>query len=83
MTVWRTGDPILRWLRILSVIASLGLFVSLIGSLVIDPSRDDNLPLDALLAGVILLQLGYDIFIPGLSRRTRENRGESDDVGDA
>lgn len=83
MTVWRTGDPILRWLRILSVIASLGLFVSLIGSLVIDPSRDDNLPLDALLAGVILLQLGYDIFIPGLSRRARENRGESDDVGDA
>ncbi len=76
MTVWGTGDPILRWLRVLAVLASIGLFVSLIGALILDPTRDDNLPLDALLAGVVLLQLGYQVFIPGLSRRVQDNQDD-------
>lgn len=57
-------DPIVRWLRTFSVLAFLGLIIVV----VLDPARASDTPLVALLAGVILVQLGYEIAIPGLTR---------------
>lgn len=55
---WRSGhDPIQRWLRILTVVVLLGVFVYL----AVDPDRGfDAEPTIALALGAILLLLGYE-----------------------
>lgn len=63
--LWGGRDPLLRWLRVLAVVAFLGLVVIV----VLDPVRGDDLPLVALLSGAVLLQLGYEVAVPGLSKR--------------
>lgn len=52
-----TQDPLNRALRVLSVVAFLGLIIVV----VVDPDRSNNLALQSLLVGAILLQLGYDV----------------------
>ena len=76
---WRSGrDPLLRWLRIISVIAFLGL----ITLVVLDPVRSSNIPLAALLVGACLLQLGYEVVVPGLTdRRKPPADDDADDRG--
>lgn len=66
----------LRTLRVIGVVA----FLALVVIVVIDPDRADNLPLIGLLVGAVLLQLGYEVALPGIAdRRTRSEpppRGE-------
>lgn len=53
---WRNGsDPIQRWLRVLTTVVILGVFVYLA---VADPVRD--LPTVALAVGALLVLLGYE-----------------------
>lgn len=61
--LWRSRDPLLRWLRALSVVAFLTLVV-----VVVLRSGAVDIPLVALLSGAVLLQLGYEVIIPGLTR---------------
>jgi hypothetical protein len=73
---WRTGrDPILRILRIVSVIS----FLIIMAIVILDNSRPNDLPLAALLAGAVLLQLGYEVVVPGLDRRFRERRDQKEE----
>lgn len=70
---WRGTDPLLRILRTISLIAFLGFLCVL----VVDPGRNDNFPLLALLVGAVLIQLGYDVIlrIPGfIDRRDDHDR---------
>jgi high-affinity Fe2+/Pb2+ permease len=66
--LWGGPDPLVRWLRLISVVA----FLVLIVVLVLDPTRSGDLPLQALLVGAILLQLGYEVAVPGLQRSDRK-----------
>ena len=67
MSDWPSWDPVLRWLRVLAVLAILGLVILIVGVGVI-AARPIDLPLVALLCGVVLLQLGYEVIIPGLTK---------------
>ena len=67
MSEWPSHDPVLRWLRALAVLAVLALVVLIVGVGVI-ADRPIDLPLVALLCGVVLLQLGYEVIIPGLTK---------------
>ena len=67
MSDWPSRDPVLRWLRVLAVLAILGLVILIVGVGVI-ADRPIDLPLVALLCGVVLLQLGYEVIIPGLTK---------------
>ena len=72
---WRQSpDPLIRWLRVISVVA----FLALVALVVLDPIRSSNIPLAALLIGACLLQLGYEVVVPGLNRpdRPRDERDE-------
>ena len=55
---WREGrDPVQRWLRILTAIVCLIVFVWL----TVDPTRNvDDLPTIALALGAVLVLLGYE-----------------------
>lgn len=70
---WGT-DPLLRWLRAISVVAGL----ILLSSLFIDRSHPPELALVLSLGGMILLQLGYEVFIPGLSRGGKPKDDDDD-----
>lgn len=67
---WGDKDPLIRWLRALSVLAILVLVIYVV------LFRPD-LPLVALLMGAVLLQLGYEVAIPGLARGAK-SADESD-----
>jgi hypothetical protein len=65
---WRDGsDPVQRWLRVVTVIVCLGVFVYLASG----PSRLDVLPLAGLALGATLMLLGYEsvIRLPGIGRK--------------
>lgn len=66
-------DSLLRWLRALSVLA----FLALVVVVVLDPTRGNDLTLVALLSGATLLQLGYEVGIPLLGGRRKD---DDDDV---
>jgi len=69
---WRHGrDPVLRWLRILTVLVILGMFVYL----VTDRHGIDDTPTVALALGAILVLLGYE----GLIRLPYIGRDKDDD----
>jgi hypothetical protein len=70
--LWGGRDPLVRWLRVVSIVAFLGLVVIV----VLDPVRGSDLPLVALLSGAVLLQLGYEVVIPGLSRPRKDDEDE-------
>ena len=70
---WGGPDKLLRWLRAISVMA----FLTLVCVIVLDPARGSDLTLIALLSGAVLLQLGYEVVIPGITRR-----GKGDDEHD-
>lgn len=55
---WREGhDPVQRWLRVLTALVCLGVFVFL----GVNPDRGvDDLPVLALALGAVLLLLGYE-----------------------
>ncbi len=74
---WRTGrDPAQRWLRIVSGVVMLAVFVVL----TVDPNRGaDDLPTVALALGGLLILLGYE----GLIRLPWVSRGKDDDDGPA
>lgn len=78
---WRTGrDPVQRWLRILTALTCLGVFVYLS----VDPdSNVDDIPTIALALGSVLLLLGYEglIKLPFIGK-TPDNKGKDDDVAD-
>jgi antibiotic biosynthesis monooxygenase (ABM) superfamily enzyme len=69
---WPSHDPVLRWLRALAVLAVLMLVVLVVGVGVI-ADRPIDLPLVALLCGVVLLQLGYEVIVPGLSGKPKDD----------
>jgi peptidoglycan/LPS O-acetylase OafA/YrhL len=71
-------DPILRALRVISVIS----FLILVSVVVLDQGRPPDLPLTALLVGAVLLQLGYEVIVPGLSRRRNGNGEEKKTDGE-
>jgi hypothetical protein len=59
----------------MSVIA----FLALVIIVVLDPVRSGDVPLVALLSGAVLLQLGYEVAIPGLQRREDQRTTDEDD----
>ena len=68
------SDPLLRWLRVISIVA----FLTLIVIVVLDPARASDLPLVGLLVGAILLQLGYEVVLPGITDRRSKPRDKDD-----
>ena len=78
MSEWPARDPVLRWLRVLAVLAILALVVLIVGVGVI-ANRPVDLPLVGLLLGVVLLQLGYEVIIPGLTRPKDDDDDRADD----
>lgn len=66
---WGGKDPLLRVLRAISILA----FLVLIAVVVLDPGRTDATTLAPILAGAILLQLGYAVVVPGLSKRDKDD----------
>lgn len=66
---WREGhDPAQRWLRIVSGIVMLTVFVIL----AVDPNRGaDDIPTLALALGALLILLGYEglVRLPGITRK--------------
>ena len=74
---WRQGfDPIQRWLRVLTTLVVLGVFVYLV---VGDARPDRDLPTLALALGAVLMLLGYEgvVRLPFLGGA----REEDDDDG--
>jgi hypothetical protein len=74
---WRKGyDPIQRWLRVLTTLVVLGVFVYLV---VGDPRPDRDLPTLALALGAVLVLLGYEgvVRLPFLSGKDeKEDRND-------
>jgi amino acid permease len=71
---WRSGyDPIQRWLRIITTIVVLGVFVYLSA---IDQNRVDSwIVVIALALGAVLLLLGYEgvVRLPMIGRSDRKD----------
>jgi len=70
---WRDGtDPILRWLRIVTTIVVLGVFVYLATR---ETRGADGVVVTALALGAVLLLLGYEgvIRLPMIDRRTDDD----------
>jgi hypothetical protein len=74
-------DPLLRWLRALSVISFLSLVILVVQTVLSRPEVNPNdfLALAGLLAGAVLLQLGYEVTIPGLVKRAGSKAEDKDD----
>jgi hypothetical protein len=76
---WRTGhDPIQRWLRVITTLVVLGVFVYLV---VADPSGARDLPTLALALGAVLMLLGYEgvVRLPFLSRDGSDQQKDEND----
>jgi hypothetical protein len=72
MTLWGGRDPLVRWLRVVAVVA----FLALLGVIVLDPIRGNDLPLVALLSGAVLLQLGYEVSVPFISKPRKDEHDD-------
>lgn len=75
---WRKGqDPIQRWLRILTTLVCLGVFVYLA---VDSDGPTDNLPTIALAVGALLVLLGYEsiVRLPGIGRNGKDRHDPPD-----
>ncbi len=70
-------DPVLRWLRVLAIVAVLGLVILIVGVGVI-ANRPVDVPLVALLVGINSLWLGYEVFIPGLGAAKQPDDDEDE-----
>lgn len=80
---WRDGaDPILRWLRILTTIVVLGVFVFLSVS---ENRGADGVVVIALALGAVLLLLGYEgaIRMPYIGKDQIPERNDEGRDGDA
>lgn len=76
---WRTGhDPIQRWLRVITTMVVLGVFVYLV---VADQSGSRDLPTLALALGAVLMLLGYEgvVRLPFLSGDHPDQKDEGGD----
>jgi hypothetical protein len=74
---WNGRDPLLRWLRVISILAFLAILVVV----VLDPARAADTPLVALLSGAVLLQLGFEVVVPGFAKgaRSADQEDEADE----
>lgn len=75
---WRAGyDPIQRWLRVVTTVVVLGVFVYLVVS---DSDGSRDLPTLALALGAVLMLLGYEgvIRLPVLSGQESDRKEGTD-----
>jgi peptidoglycan/LPS O-acetylase OafA/YrhL len=74
---WRKGyDPVQRWLRILTTVVVLAVFVYLSA---FDPNRQDSwIVVIALALGALLMLLGYEgvVKLPIIGQHERENEDD-------
>lgn len=69
---WRSGrDPALRWLRIITALALLGVFIFLS----IDDRPVERLPIIGLALAALLILLGYEglVRVPLIGRKERDD----------